>query len=121
MYVQYFGANESDAQHEQNVFGLVNDTMALARRLRRSDGSVIPIVANTKPTYHKGPLVAPYAGWVEPSTTKALFARWAQEPLVERVLYWFYSEASLAYYKQPNLTEQRAWWLSSKDAIAPGC
>ena len=93
----------------------------LALQLRRSDGTALPIVASTKPTYHAGPLVPPYAGWVEPATTEALFRLWAQEPRVARVLYWYFPENELAHYQQPNLTEQHRWWLASKDAIAPGC
>jgi hypothetical protein len=69
--VQYFGRNTSDeAAHEQELDRTVNETLALAIQLKRSNGSAIPIVVNTKPTYSGGPLVSPYAGWVEPDTTR---------------------------------------------------
>ena len=118
--INYFGDNATSPRHA-TVFAQANKTLALALLLRRSDGTPLPIVANTKPTYHAGPLVPPNAGWVEPATTAALFRQWAQEPRVARVLYWYYPESELQYYQQPNLTEQYHWWLANKDAIAPDC
>ena len=119
--VNYFGDNDTSARHENGVFGQARKTLALAVQLRRSDGKLIPIIANTKPTYHAGPLVPPFAGWVEPDTTGALFRLWAAEPRVARVLYWYFPESELARYQQPNLTAQHTWWRANKDAIAPGC
>ena len=101
------------------MFGIVNDTMALARQLTRSDGSNLPIIANTKPTYGGGPLLPPYAGWVEPAITRALVARWSAEPQVARIVYWYFPENELALYHQPSLSVQRSWW-ESNDAFE-GC
>lgn len=119
--VNYFGENATSAHHESGVFGQANTTLALAVQLHRSDGSTVPIIANTKFTYRGGPLVSPFAGWVEPATTEALFRLWGQEQRVARVVYWYYSDGSLQRYQQPNLTQQHHWWLANKDAIAPGC
>jgi hypothetical protein len=55
-------------------------------------------------------------------TTRALFKRWEQyEPLVERVLYWYYPLDDLKKYDQPNLTAQLGWWRNNSNSIAPGC
>lgn len=108
--VQYFGENVTRAAHRENVFGTVNRTMALARQLRRSSGEAIPIIANTKPTYGAGPLVPPNAGWLEPATVRELVGRWALEPLVERVVFWYYPVDDLVKYRQPSLSDQREWW-----------
>jgi hypothetical protein len=109
--VQYFGANVSEPAHEEHMFGtIVNKTIGLARRLKRSTGASIPIIANTKPTYHGGPLIAPYSGWLEPRTIRALVERWSQEPLIERVVWWYYPLDDLQKYDQPTLAEQLEWW-----------
>ena len=109
--VQYFGANVSEPTHEGHMFGtIVNKTIGLARRLKRSTGASIPIIANTKPTYNGGPLVAPYAGWLEPATIRALVERWSQEPLIERVVWWYYPLDDLQKDDQPTLAEQLEWW-----------
>ena len=113
--VQYFGVNVTQSTHENNVFGTVNRTMALARLLKRSTGEAIPIIANTKPTYRGGPLVPPFAGWLEAATVRALVARWAEEPLVKRVVWWYYPLDDLEKYHQPSLASQGKWW-STVDA-----
>ena len=84
--------------------------MALARLLKRSTGEAIPIVANTKPTYRGGPLVPPYSGWLEPSTIRALLQRWSEEPLVARIVWWYYPVDDLKKDDQPSLAEQLQWW-----------
>ena len=108
--VQYFGSNLTQSDHDENVFGLVNKTIDLARRLKRSTGEAISIIANTKPTYHGGPLVPPYSGWLEPSTIRDLVARWSEEPLIARVVWWYYPLDDLKKYDQPSLAEQLQWW-----------
>ena len=60
--------------------------------------------------YHGGPLVPPYSGWLEPSTIRDLVARWSEEPLIARVVWWYYPLNDLKKYDQPSLAEQLQWW-----------
>jgi hypothetical protein len=109
--VQYFGNNITQSGHAEHMFGaIVNETIALARRLKWSTGESIPIIANTKPTYGNGPLVAPYSGWLEPATIRALVERWSQEPLIDHIVWWYYPVDDLTKYDQPTLLAQRKWW-----------
>ena len=89
--VLYYGLNESSPEHEKNVFGYTDTTLALARGLRRSNGETIPIYVNTKFTYGHSIYEPPFAGWVEADTTRRLVESFRSPPnagRVERVMYW---------------------------------
>merc|ERR1712224_128833 len=87
--VAYFGANDTNPAHA-STFSVNQRLLQAASAMYRSDGSPIPIYVNTKFTYHHGPYVPPFAGWVERDTTQRLVASWRAHPRVSRILYWFY-------------------------------
>ena len=74
--------------------------------------------ANTKFTYHYGPYVPPYAGWLEYDTTQRLVASWRANPLVRHIMYWFYPDAELDYYHQPNTTAIHQWFQTRQPVPA---
>jgi hypothetical protein len=104
--VLYFGANESAANHQREVFGGTNATMTAASSIRKSDGKPMPIFASTKFFYghslHDG-----WGGFVECDTNKRLVALLRRTPTLARIVWWDYPEG---YVDMPTPEQVKVWF-----------
>ena len=116
--VLYFGNNDTDPRHDEGVFNFTKTTMDAANSIVRSDGSPIPIYANTKFTYGHGNGVTP-GSWVEKDTTHKLIAILEAYPRLARVMYWFYPDF---YPKQPDANPELVeWWFRTRTPVPAAC